>query len=352
MQETADSRLVLGVTLLQIGVLGPVSIARLMKAFDSVDALLAAGPGMVRTFISPGGGTDALAAVTDPGTLDKALRSAREVLSRDQELGIEEIPFYDARYPRLLSLILDFPPILFVRGRSECLKSTRNVAVVGTREPTPTGRARASMIASYFAAKGYVVVSGFAKGIDTDAHRGAIEAGGITAGVLGDPLDQLYPAESRHLMMEAVGRGGCLLSEKPLGTSATKADFIRRDRIQAGLSLGVIAVQAGINSGTMQTALFAKRYGRPVFCPVPPERETKLPQCEGIKVLAEKHGATYFTEDALGMVEAGMVEVEARLLEKIAAIRERECEGYEVMPTAPNLYLRAKSSPFTPGPPL
>ncbi|MBC7341118.1 MAG: DNA-protecting protein DprA [Clostridia bacterium] len=324
MQETADGRLVLGVTLLQMGVLGPVSIARLMKAFDSVDALRAAGPALVRTLIPPGGRTDVMAVVTDPSTLDKAHRSAHEVLSRDRELGIEEVPFYDARYPRLLSLIPDFPPILFVRGRSECLKSTRNVAVVGTREPTPTGRARAPMMASYFAAKGYVVVSGFAKGIDTAAHRGAIEAGGITVGVLGGPLDKLHPAENRHLMMEALERGGCLLSEKPLGNPATKADFIRRDRIQAGLSLGVIAVQAGINSGTMHTALFAKRYGRPVFCPVPPEREMKLPQYEGIKVLVEKHGATYFTEDALGTVEARIAEMEARLLHEFSAVPKPE----------------------------
>jgi len=324
MSETADGRLVLGVTLPQIGVLGPVSIARLMKAFDSVDALLASGPALVRTLIPPGSGTDVLPAVTDPGTLDKAHRSAHEVLSRDKELGIEEIPFYDARYPRLLSLILDFPPILFVRGRSDCLESTRNVAVVGTREPTPTGRARASMIASYFAAKGYVVVSGFAKGIDTAAHRGAIEAGGITVGVLGSPLDQLYPAENRRLMMEAVERGGCLLSEKPLGTSATKADFIRRNRIQAGLSLGVIAIQAGINSGTMHTALFANRYGRPVFCPVPPEKEGQLPQYDGIRVLVEKEGAVYFTMDALGAVEARMAEVEARLLHEFSAVPKPE----------------------------
>lgn len=169
----------------------------------------------------------------------------------------------DADYPPRLSRIPDPPAVLFARGNREIL-TWPQIAMVGSRNPTPTGRETAFAFARELAGMGFVIVSGLAAGIDSAAHRGALAAGGRTVAVVGTGLDRVYPARHRELAIEIVGNGACV-SEFPLGTPPLAANFPRRNRIISGLGLGVLVVEATTHSGSLITARLAAEQGREVF---------------------------------------------------------------------------------------
>jgi DNA processing protein len=183
----------------------------------------------------------------------------------------------DPDYPAILGEIARAPLGLFVRGRPlESLSPA--VAIVGTRAPTARGPDIARRLAAGLAAAGITVVSGLARGIDTAAHRGALEAGGGTVAVLGTGLDRTYPPENAELS-EAIARGGALVTEFPLGSDPRPAAFPRRNRIISGLSAGVVVVEAGERSGALITAARALEQGREVFAVPGPidEEQSKGP---------------------------------------------------------------------------
>ncbi len=178
------------------------------------------------------------------------------------------------------------------------LSAGDSVAVVGTREPTERGLEVASRVARYFAEHGYTIIGGLAKGIDTAAHAAALEAGGRTIAVLGTPLDKVYPAENKGLAQRIVSQSGALVSELAFGQRSYKGGFVRRDRIQSGLSLGVIAVQTRADGGTMHTVAFAGRQKRLVLCPQPLASEADAPQYEGIwQILRSGTGHGFQADD-------------------------------------------------------
>lgn len=166
-------------------------------------------------------------------------------------------------YPDLLKQIYDPPVALYVKGNPEVLK-TIQLAVVGSRNPTPDGRRLARNFAKQLATLGLTITSGLALGIDSCSHRGAIEAFGKTIAVLGNGLNTVYPASNRKLA-ESILAHGTLISELPLDYRPMPANFPRRNRIISGMSTGVLVVEAALKSGSLITARCAMEQGRDVF---------------------------------------------------------------------------------------
>jgi DNA processing protein len=177
--------------------------------------------------------------------------------------GNHIITLHDADYPALLREIHDPPPLLFVRGDISVL-SEPQLAVVGSRNPTPAGRQTAEDFSCHLAGAGLVITSGLALGIDAASHEGALRAKGRSIAVMGTGLDRVYPARHRELAHELAVRGA-LVSEFPTGTTPLPENFPRRNRIISGLSHGTLVVEAAQRSGSLITARCAGEQGREVF---------------------------------------------------------------------------------------
>ena len=173
------------------------------------------------------------------------------------------IPYCDPRYPHLLNQLQRAPIALYVAGNVAALAEPQ-LAVVGSRNPTPQGRDTAFDFAEYLALRGLGITSGVAEGIDGAAHRGALKARGITLGVLGSGIDKVYPRCNQPIFHE-IERSGALISEFPLGTPPRRSNFPRRNRLIAALSLGTLVVEAARRSGSLITAKIARDHGREVF---------------------------------------------------------------------------------------
>ena len=169
----------------------------------------------------------------------------------------------DADYPPLLLRITDPPPVLYVVGRREYLVRPM-VAMVGSRNPTSAGMANARGFARALSEAGWTVASGMALGVDGAAHDGALSGGAGTVAVLGTGVDIVYPARHKALARR-IAADGVLLSELPLGTGPSPGLFPRRNRLIAGLSQGVLVVEAALHSGSLITARHAADFGRDVF---------------------------------------------------------------------------------------
>jgi DNA processing protein len=173
------------------------------------------------------------------------------------------LPFTDPRYPVLLRTTERHPPALYVAGNLEALNDPQ-LAIVGSRNPTHQGLDTAHELAEYLAARGLVITSGLAAGVDSAAHRGALAAQGITLAVLGSGVDVIYPRSNRTLSLE-IQQQGALISEFPLGTPPRRENFPRRNGTIAALSLGTLVVEAARRSGSLITARLAASCGREVF---------------------------------------------------------------------------------------
>lgn len=169
----------------------------------------------------------------------------------------------DSSYPELLREIASPPLLLYVKGALDCLHRTQ-LAVVGSRHPTPIGRENAKHFSATLAKTGLVVTSGLALGIDTASHQGALQADQQTIAVLGTGLSTIYPASNRWLAQE-IAEKGALVSEFPLDAGVRREHFPRRNRLISGLSRGVLVVEAAAESGSLITARFALEQGREVF---------------------------------------------------------------------------------------
>jgi DNA processing protein len=194
----------------------------------------------------------------------QARREAEAQLDRAARLGVRIVGWDEPDYPERLRRIYDPPPVLFLRGTLAAREGERSLAVVGSRRASPQGLAVARTLARDLAAAGATIVSGLARGIDTSAHQGALEAGGRTVAVLGSGLDRLYPAENVELAT-AIAGSGAVVSEFPLGTEARPGHFPRRNRVIAGWGLGVVVVEAAQRSGALVTARSALDEGREVM---------------------------------------------------------------------------------------
>ncbi len=173
------------------------------------------------------------------------------------------IPIIDTRYPERLKSIADAPPLLFVRGDPDYLQLPQ-LAMVGSRTPTASGRKTATEFARHLSQAGITVTSGLAHGIDGACHQGALDGIAGTVALVAHGLDIVYPASHRKLA-EAITQNGCIVSECPIGIKPHKGLFPRRNRLISGLSLGTLVVEAALKSGSLITARHALEQGREVF---------------------------------------------------------------------------------------
>ena len=193
----------------------------------------------------------------------EALVAAQRDLQWLKENEVSILRRDDASFPQLLGEIHDPPPLMFVRGNLSALRSSQ-VAIVGSRRATQSGREMAASLAAELSGLDVATTSGLARGIDVAAHRGALRAGGVTVAVLGAGLGHVYPRENVAIAEEILERG-CLVSEFPPGMTPRPEHFPRRNRIISGLSMGVVVVEAASRSGSLITARLALEQGREVF---------------------------------------------------------------------------------------
>ncbi len=236
---------------------GAVRIARLMRAFGSAAAAWSASE--VALAAIPGIGARVAARI---------VRRRQQVdvdreLSRAADAGVRVVTWLDPGYPAGLRTLRDAPPVLYLRGAWSSGPEPA-VAVVGTRRASAYGLGIAGILGEVLSEAGVVVVSGLARGIDKEAHAGALRAGGITVAVLGCGVDVIYPAEHRSLL-EAMLRRGAVASEMPLGTRPRPQQFPRRNRLISGLARAVVVVEGDVDSGALITARCAVAQGRLVF---------------------------------------------------------------------------------------
>jgi DNA processing protein len=238
--------------------IGPRAAARLLERFGSAEAVYqATRVELEKLRLLP----EAIDSIIARDTHDRAEGEVDAV----RKLGGEILIVDDGVYPPLLREIYDPPITLYVKGAwANCLEQPC-VAIVGSRRCSTYGQNAASMLARDLAQRGVTIVSGFARGIDAAAHRGAMEGGGRTVAVIGTGLDQVYPRDHKKLAEEVLGSGGALVSQFPLTTPPVSENFPYRNRIISGLSLGVIVVEAAENSGSLITARLAIEQNREVF---------------------------------------------------------------------------------------
>jgi DNA processing protein len=194
----------------------------------------------------------------------KSMELAQQECGKAAEAHARIISLSDPEYPSRLKEIYDPPVILFVKGSVEVLAQA-GIAMVGTRHPTPYGSGMAERLSTDLAARGLVIISGLARGVDTASHRGAIAAKGKTVAVLGTGIDVMYPKENTRLTEQMLALGGALITEFPVGTSPAPQNFPIRNRIISGMSAGVLVVEAAEYSGTRITSRCALEQNRDVY---------------------------------------------------------------------------------------
>lgn len=180
------------------------------------------------------------------------------------EHKIKMITIYDKKYPEKLRNIYDPPVVLYIRGNEKILNQ-KSIAIIGSRQCSQYGQEIAKEFAYNLSKYNINVISGLARGIDTFAHIGAVNAKKTTIAVVGNGLDVMYPKENEKLQEKIIENGGAIISEYPIGTKTEKMNFPARNRIISGLSDGVVVVEAGLRSGTLITVEFALEQGKNVY---------------------------------------------------------------------------------------
>ncbi len=257
LQTSPRDSLALWLTLRRLPKSGNRTQLDLLEHFGSIDNIFSAGRNLLEKTLT--GKHEAIDVILS-GPDEESLKPELDWLS---EPGHHLLVWSDPDYPPLLREIPDPPVMLYIIGDRQLLSSPQ-LAVVGSRNPTPMGRENARAFAKSLAAAGLTVTSGMALGIDGAAHRGALEAGGKSIAVTGTGLDRVYPARHRDLAHDIV-KQGALVSEFPLGTPPKPENFPVRNRLISGFSLGTLVVEAALASGSLITARLAAEQGREVF---------------------------------------------------------------------------------------
>ncbi|MET3521284.1 DNA-processing protein DprA [Mesorhizobium abyssinicae] len=258
---------------------GPASFRELINRFGSAEAALEMLPELMIS-----GGASRIVRIPTVAEAEAELEAARRAGGRFVGIG-------EADYPPLLKNMDNPPPLLAVKGEGAAFRLPA-VAIVGARNASLAGVKMARMLAADLGRDGYAIVSGLARGIDTAAHQGSLSTG--TIGVLAGGLDMPYPPENAGLCNEIAERGGAVVSEMPFGWQPRAQDFPRRNRLVAGMALGLVVVEAAQRSGSLISARLAGEMGRLVFA-VP--GSPLDPRAAGSNGLI-KDGATLVTEAA------------------------------------------------------
>jgi len=236
---------------------GPVTFAKLIKHFGSADQALGASVSQLSKIDGIGFKTaEQIAATRDKFDVTRELELA-------DKLGVWIINIEDKCYPPVLKQIYDPPPVLYIKG-GLIRQDNLAISIVGTRRCSLYGQEQASRLAHLLSSAGFTIISGMARGIDTAAHHGALSAGGRTVAVQGCGLANIFPPENKKLF-ELIAESGACISELPLRYEPLAENFPPRNRIIAGLSLGTIVIEAGLNSGALITARAALENNREVM---------------------------------------------------------------------------------------
>ncbi|MDQ7984063.1 DNA-processing protein DprA [Pseudomonas sp. G34] len=274
----------------------------------------------------------------------KAEEYAKRNIDKAHEMGHKILTIFDHDYPELLENIPDAPPILFCSGNTEILNK-KSLAIIGTREPTEHGAVIAERVTAWFTERGWTIVSGLAKGIDSIAHKTCLENNGKTAAVLAHGLEKVYPAENKALATEITMTGGLLVSEYAYNTPTFKTNFVQRDRVQAALSAAVTLIQTDIKGGSLHASKAALKYKRNLIVVGQSQYdiETQATKSQGnLRLLSEGKGAflDLFNDSKL----------EEELLIKMFSKREYESAERKVIETlalstcAPNIQTMSRST--------
>jgi DNA processing protein len=236
---------------------GPRTCRLLLERFGSAEAVFAAGEARLAATGIPKPTARNVAEFHDFAPLERELCELPKI-------GARMVKWTDPEYPENLRHIADPPPYFFVRG-DPAAADPRAIAVVGARAASDAGRRMAQRLGLELAAKGFAVISGLARGIDSEAHQGALDGGGRTIAVMGCGIDIIYPPENRKLAEAIIDNGGAIMSELPVGTPPIAENFPGRNRLISGLCLGVVIVEAAEKSGSLITARMALEQDRQVF---------------------------------------------------------------------------------------
>jgi DNA processing protein len=295
---------------------GPVTFAKLIKHFGSVDAALGTSVSELSKIDGIGFKTaERIAASQDKFDVAGELKLA-------EKLGVWIINLDDQRYPVVLKRIYDPPPVLYVKG-TLTREDNLCISIVGTRRCSLYGQEQASRFAHFLSSAGFTICSGMARGIDTAAHQGALSANGRTIAVQGCGLANIFPPENKNLF-ELIAQSGACISELPLRYEPLSENFPPRNRIIAGLSLGTIVIEAPLNSGAMITAKAAMDYNREVMA-VPGKIDSPLSKGthklikEGAKLIESVEDVM----EALGYIGEQLAEHVTEAAEKAATKREK-----------------------------
>lgn len=202
--------------------------------------------------------------------IEEAEEKAVNIILRSARMGIHTVSRYDDDFPKMLLSTVgedgkpSIPVLLYYKGNL-LITSLPALAVIGTREPDSYGLKAGHYYSEAFASIGVNIVSGLALGCDTQGHRGALDAGGVTTAFLAHGLDKVYPEENTDLAQEIVDKGGLLMSEYPIGTWVNRYNLVARDRLQAGLSDATLVIQTGIKGGTMHAVRATQAARKPLF---------------------------------------------------------------------------------------
>ena len=241
---------------------------------------------------------DALLPPLDAHAREAARAECERIVARCAELDLTLVGLLDTAYPPRLAAIPDPPPVIYVRGSVDLLQETA-IAVVGTREASTSGLRAAHTIAEFLVRRGIVVVSGLALGIDAAAHRGALAGGGKTVAVLAHGLHMVAPTTNRAIAAQLLERGGTLMSEHPPDVPPRPAEFVRRNRMQSGLSIASIVVESGVEGGAIHQAQFTVDQKRVlVVVRASGRSETSDLREDGARVLMARHKARPITGTA------------------------------------------------------
>lgn len=241
--------------------LGARLAGKLLREFGDPEAVFRASLTSLEACRLPAGAAQAIHS-------QQPLKAAEEELDKVRAAGCRLLTWDEPAYPKRLREIYDPPPVFYFKGDAELL-DRHSLAIVGSRKPTPYGVQMAERLAHELAERGLVIISGMARGIDALAHRGALEARkksgrGATIGVLGAGIDVIYPKENKKLY-DQVAETGVLISEFPIGSFPAPQNFPVRNRVIAGMALGVVVVEGAQYSGSLITARLAMEFGREVF---------------------------------------------------------------------------------------
>ena len=306
--------------------------ARLLREFGSPEEVFRAPLGRLEACRLP-------APVAQAVFKKQSFKRAEKELALTRRIDrCKLVNWTDPEYPQTLLQIYDPPVMLYVRGDAEVL-NLASISVVGTRRPTLYGTQMAERLGRELAARGLVVVSGMARGIDAIGHQGAMAANGRAVGVLGTGVDVCYPKENRKLYEKVLERGA-IMSEFPLGTHPAPENFPVRNRIVAGMPLGVVVVEGAQYSGSLITARLAMEFGREVFG-VPGNVTQPVSFAPNLLI---KQGAKLVTNAAdvieelptpvrAALVQAEQPETEQRNLLAAASLNSSEKKIYELLST-------------------